>query len=134
MCGIWDWQSTIVKDLNDSQDPKHTLFCRENAFVAIYALFSDNKCPLFTRLGGGSPKGDNVTFFYRFSYIRASLSLLKCYLKTCDRSMPASKEKRNLRLEGDLGEVGKRSCCKSTDQPEQNYYPDKKSFEIFKII
>ena len=74
MCGIWDWQSTIVEDLNDSQDPKHTLFCRENAFVAIYALFSDNKCPLFTRLGGGSPKGDNVTFFYRFSYIRASLS------------------------------------------------------------
>ena len=39
MCGIWDWQSTIVKDLNDSQDPKHTLFCRETAFVAIYALF-----------------------------------------------------------------------------------------------
>ena len=29
MCGIWDWQSTIVKDLNDSQDPKHTLFCRD---------------------------------------------------------------------------------------------------------
>ena len=28
--------------------------------------FSENKCPLFTRLGGGSPKGDNVTFFYRF--------------------------------------------------------------------
>ena len=54
MCGIWDWQSTIVEDLNDSQDPKHTLFSRENAFVAIYALFSDIKCPLFTRLGGGS--------------------------------------------------------------------------------
>ena len=48
MCGIWDWQSTIVKDLNDSQDPKHTLFRRENAFVAIYTLFSDKKCPLFT--------------------------------------------------------------------------------------
>ena len=56
MCGIWDWQSTIVKDLNDSQDPKHTLFCREIVFVAIYALFSDNKCPLFTRLGGGVSK------------------------------------------------------------------------------
>ena len=53
MCGIWDWQSTIVMDLNDCQDPKHTLFCCENAFVAIYALFSDNKCLLFTRLGGG---------------------------------------------------------------------------------
>ena len=39
MCGIWDWQSTIVKDLNDSQDPKHTLFCRKNAFVSIYAFF-----------------------------------------------------------------------------------------------
>ena len=54
--GIWDWQSTIVEDLNDSQDPKHTLFCRENAFVVIYALFSDNKCRLFTRLGGVCPK------------------------------------------------------------------------------
>ena len=32
-------KSRIVKDLNDSRDPKHTLFCRENAFVAIYALF-----------------------------------------------------------------------------------------------
>ena len=74
MCGIWDWQSTIVEDLNDSQDPKHTLFCRENAFVAIYALFSDNKCPLFARLGGGSPKGDNVPLFYRFFYCGASLT------------------------------------------------------------
>ena len=72
--GIWDWQSTIVEDLNDSQPPKHTLFCRENAFVAIYALFSDNKCPPFTRLrGGGLLKGDNVTFFYRFFYIGAPL-------------------------------------------------------------
>ena len=73
MCGIWDWQSTIVKDLNDSQDPKHTLFCRENAFVAIYAPFSDNKCPLFTRLGGGRPKQTLSAFFYRFSYMMASL-------------------------------------------------------------
>ena len=39
MCGIWDWQSTIVKDLNDSQDPKHTLFCHESAFGAISAFF-----------------------------------------------------------------------------------------------
>ena len=38
MCGIWDWQSTIVKDLNDSQDPKHTLFCHENTFGAISAF------------------------------------------------------------------------------------------------
>ena len=72
ICGIWDWQSTIVKDLNDSQDPKHTLFCREIVFVAIYALFSDNKCPLFTRLGGGSPKADIVRFFYRFSHRKAN--------------------------------------------------------------
>ena len=28
-----------AKDLIDSEDPKHTLFCREIAFVAIYALF-----------------------------------------------------------------------------------------------
>ena len=70
MCGIWDWQSTIVKDLNDSQDPKHTLICRENAFVAIYALFSDNKCPLFTRLGGGAAQSGHC-----HSYMMASLSV-----------------------------------------------------------
>ena len=88
MCGIWDWQSTIVKDLNDSQDPKHTLFCRKIVFVAIYALFSD-KCPLFTRLGGGSPKADIVRFFYRFSYRVASLRTNpKNYLRvrTCPRN------------------------------------------------
>ena len=66
MCGIWDWQSTIVKDLNDSQDPKHTLFCRENAFVAIYALFSDNKCPLFTHLGGGFAERGQCHLFLPF--------------------------------------------------------------------
>ena len=75
MCGIWDWQSTIVKDLNDSQDPKHTLFCRENAFVAIYARFSDNKCLLFTRLGRGVAKsGYCLLFFTGLSRMMASLS------------------------------------------------------------
>ena len=53
---------------------KHTVFCREIEIVVIYALFSDNKCPLFTRLGGGSPKADIVRFFYRFSHRKASLS------------------------------------------------------------
>ena len=56
----------IVKDLNDSQDPKHMLFCRKNAFVAIYAFFSDIKCALFARWEEGSPKGHNVTFYYYF--------------------------------------------------------------------
>ena len=31
--------SSIGKDLINSEDPKHILFCRETAFVAIYALF-----------------------------------------------------------------------------------------------
>ena len=31
--------SSIAKDLIDSEDPKHTLFCCETAFVAIYAFF-----------------------------------------------------------------------------------------------
>ena len=80
MCGIWDWQSTIVKDLNDSQDPKHTLFCREIVFVAIYALFSDNKCPLFTRLGGGGrPKQTMSAFLTVFFCTRASLIFKCCY-------------------------------------------------------
>ena len=34
--------SSIAKDLIDSEDPKHTLFCREIAFVAIYAFFGDD--------------------------------------------------------------------------------------------
>ena len=34
--------SLIAKDLIDSDDPKHTLFCREIAFVAIYVLFGDD--------------------------------------------------------------------------------------------
>ena len=37
--GIWWFDPSIAKDLIDSEDPKHTLFCRETAFVAIYALF-----------------------------------------------------------------------------------------------
>ena len=74
MCGIWDWQSTIVKDLNDSQHPKHTLICRENAFVAIYALFQTTNVRFLPVQGGGSPKADIVHFFDRFSYMMASLS------------------------------------------------------------
>ena len=54
MYGIWDWQSMKVKELNVSQDPKPTLVCRESVFVAIYPLFSDNKCPVF--FGGGCLK------------------------------------------------------------------------------
>ena len=34
--------SSIAKDLIDSEDPKHMLFCREIAFVAIYVLFRGN--------------------------------------------------------------------------------------------
>ena len=33
---------SIAMDLIDSKDPKHTLFCREIGFVAIYALLRDN--------------------------------------------------------------------------------------------
>ena len=77
MCGIWDWQSTIVKDLNDSQDPKHTLFRREIAFIAIYAFFSDNKCPLFTCLGGGCPKRTLSAFFTVFLIGRLFLRFLR---------------------------------------------------------
>ena len=40
--GIGELDSSIAKDLIDSQHPKHTLFCREIAFAAIYALFRDN--------------------------------------------------------------------------------------------
>ena len=60
MCGIWDWQSTIVKDLNDSQDPKHTLFCRENAFVAIYALFQTTNATVFHLTHQKSPENHKI--------------------------------------------------------------------------
>ena len=95
MCGIWDWQSTIVKDLNDSHDPKHTLFCRENAFFAIYALFSDNKCPLFTRLGGGGlPKADIVCFFLHKGFPYSSWQLQKFARQS--RPQPSAPVVKNL--------------------------------------
>ena len=43
--GIWELDSLIGKVLIDSKDPmgpKHMLFYREIALVAIYALFRDN--------------------------------------------------------------------------------------------
>ena len=40
--GIGGLDPSIAKDLIDSEDPKHTLFCRKIAFAAIYALFRDN--------------------------------------------------------------------------------------------
>ena len=36
--GIWELDSSIAKDLIDSENPKHTLFCREIAFVSIYGM------------------------------------------------------------------------------------------------
>ena len=76
MCGICDWQSTIVNGLNKNQDPKHTLFCRKKIFLAIHALFSDNKCSLFTGLGGGGvAERVQCHLFLPFFYIGASLSI-----------------------------------------------------------
>ena len=45
---------------------KHTVFCREIEIVVIYALFSDNKCPLFTRLGGGVTQSGHCPLFLLF--------------------------------------------------------------------
>ena len=59
-------RTPVVKDLNDSQDPKHALFCRKIVFVAIYALFSDNKCPLFTRLGRRVAQSGHSPLFLPF--------------------------------------------------------------------
>ena len=97
MCGIWDWQSTIVKDLNDSQDPKHTLICRENAFVAIYALFSDNKCPLFTRLGGGFAQSGHCPLFLPF-FLHDGFPYvwLSSYTKTLPTAATAAAESKNV--------------------------------------
>ena len=48
------------------------LFCRENTFIAIYALFSDNKCPFFIHSGGGVAQSGHCLLFCRF-FARASL-------------------------------------------------------------
>ena len=37
--GSGEGASLIAKELIDSEDPEHTLFCSEAAFVAIYELF-----------------------------------------------------------------------------------------------
>ena len=75
MCRICDWQSTIVKDLNDSQDPKHTLYCRKNAFVAIYTLFQTTNVPFLPVQGGGGAERGQCHLFLPFFYIVASLTL-----------------------------------------------------------
>ena len=36
--GIGGLDPSIAKDLIDSEDPKHTLFCREIALVVIYSF------------------------------------------------------------------------------------------------
>ena len=46
--------------------PKNTLFCCENAFVAIDSLFSDNKCALFAGLGGGVAERARYDHFLPF--------------------------------------------------------------------
>ena len=40
--GIGELDSLIAKDLIDSEDPKHTQFCSEIAFVAICVLSGDD--------------------------------------------------------------------------------------------
>ena len=86
MCGIWDWQSTIVKDLNNSQDPKHTLFCRENAFVAKMHLsrftryFQTTNVPFLPVRGGGVAERAQCDLFYR-TYCGASLIVAKCIFR-----------------------------------------------------
>ena len=55
-----------------AKDPKHRPLCRKNAFVASYALFSDNKCPLFTRLGGGVRRKGTMSPFLPFFLYRGS--------------------------------------------------------------
>ena len=40
--GSGEGASSIAKDLIDSKDPEHTLFCCEAAFVAIYSLFQEH--------------------------------------------------------------------------------------------
>ena len=45
--GIGGSYPSIAKDLIDSEDPKHTLFCCEIAFVTIYTLFRDSNSNRF---------------------------------------------------------------------------------------
>ena len=68
MCGIWDWQSTIVKDLNDGQDPKHTLICRD-----LCAFFRQQMSAFYPFRGGGVAQSGHCLLFYRFSFMKASL-------------------------------------------------------------
>ena len=76
MCEIWDWQSTIVKDLNDSQDPKHTLFCRD-----LLAFFRQQMSVFYPFRGGDRPKRTLSAFFTVFLVGRLPLVEL-CYVNT----------------------------------------------------
>ena len=73
---VWDL-GLAIHNLNDSQDPKHTLFCRENEFVAIYSLFQ--MYPFYPFRRGGRQTGTmshllTVSFFYRGASLNCSTS------------------------------------------------------------
>ena len=70
---MWDL-GLVIKDsetdLNESQSPKYTLFCRENAFVVIYALSQTTNVPFLPSSGerGGRQKGILSPFFTQYLY------------------------------------------------------------------
>ena len=66
MCGIWDWQSMIVKDLNDSQDPQHICCFVAKTRLSRFTLsfFRWQMSPFYPFRGGGPPKGDNAPPFF----------------------------------------------------------------------
>ena len=71
MCGIWDWQSTIVKDLNDSQDPQtYTVLSRKRICRDLRAFFRQQMSAFypFRGAGGVAQSGHCLLFLPSFLY------------------------------------------------------------------
>ena len=71
MCGIWDWQSTIVKDLNDSQDlktPNIRCFVAKTHLSRFTRFIQTTNVRFLPVQGGGSPKAGIVCFLPFFLY------------------------------------------------------------------
>ena len=68
MCGIWDWQSAIVKDLNNSQPRTQTygVLSQKRICRDLRAFFRQRMYAFYPFKGGGSPNADIFCFLYRF--------------------------------------------------------------------
>ena len=77
MCGIWDWQSMIVKDIDNSQDPKlNAVLSRKRICRDLRAIFRQQMSAFYPFRGDGVAQSRHCLLFSHFSFMMASLTFV----------------------------------------------------------